>query len=60
MLKKSFFVFAFLLIVHLKNHLQQLLLLFLRKMTVNFHELCFTRQIKGYPQLKLPLMTYLE
>ena len=28
--------------------------------TVNFHELCLTRQMKGYTQLKLPMMTYLK
>ena len=31
-----------------------------KKLTVNFHQLCLTRQMKGYPQLKLPMMIYLK
>ena len=29
-------------------------------MTLNFRELCLTKQMKGYNQLKLPMMTYLK
>ena len=29
-------------------------------LTVNIHQLCLTKHMKGYPNLKLPLMTYLK
>ena len=51
-------------ILKMSNYVLILSIFFLkmriRNLQCNFHELCLTRQMKGYPQLKLPVMTYLK